>query len=1569
MKFSRRHFGLFLVGSIGTVFVVTQGLAEPAQKRPNRVIIYPAPGETVDELTQRGLKKVRDFGSYWLAEASDEQLNTLKASHEGRAVKANYLNRIELAAAQIDTTVGEPAIPAQLQEKVAFGNRLRLVQFVGPVLPEWLDLIKSAGHVKIVTYVPHNAYLVRLDQAAEDNLRQEMDPAGPIQWIGAYHPYYKIKPALRKPAASTVDVRVGVVDGPDAEGTIRGIQRYALSLFGQAYTVLNQRVMGLKVRAEDVAEIAQLADVVWIEPLVPKAPRDEKQDLILASRTNQVPGHGPVSGVDSYLDFLVNSVGFSTDAAQYPFVDVADTGLDVGSLDPAHISFYEFGGNGSVNRSTFAGVSRVAYLLDFIPPPPDESCVPCDPRPECACGSLGPYDCFGHGTLVSSVVAGYDDQPDTAVPCISRITETLLFTTNILCSGVVNSGILTTNICFPTSPSPTCTNFNLISCVAEPPAVSTNVIVELINVRLSTNVFTVDRRDQGDFQHGLGVSPFGRFGLSKIFSDQGQFFTECSGFTVFDLVLNEYLNRARISNNSWGEILVTGSGGNAGKYGADSQAYDLLVRDALITGATNTPGPFALNQEMIIVFAGGNDNGTVPTSFGDVLVTPPATAKNVISVGASENVRPLDGCNRFSSDSDNSLDLSHFSSFGPTEDGRFKPEILSPGSSIIGAVSEFITSQRRCADPANPFSPGADDTILSTLYGCNSGTSFSAPAVAGAGQLFWWYYINRLGNTNQPSPAMTKAYMCNSARYITGLGANDDLPSNAQGMGELDLQRMFDGVPRVIRDQQPFFSFLDVRPGATNYTPQLFSRPGQTYEVSGTVADATKPFRVTVGWTDAPGNPAAFQQLVNNLDLEVTIAGRMYRGNVFVGPNSVVGGSPDNINNMESVFLPAGQTGRWDVVVRASGLAGDGVPNKGSATDQDFALVVYNSSVASDMPNLATNDACETAEFILNFPYTSTRNLSSNVFRNTHISPSVARGGIDAFWKIPRPTRGILFSANTFGSSFDTVLSVWRVEAGAGFGIARGECGALVELVSNNNASNTFQSSVSWVSDGASSYYLIAEGQRGATGTLTLNVNASAVPITFAPTSLNFGSQLVGSTSAVQTVTLQNGTSELLLVNNVAITGANPGDFVAVSDNCNGTILAPGGTCIMHVAATPTGVGDRSAVLQVFDSATGSPRALPLSVSGLAASAVVCKSTGSVNFGQLALGFTSTVQSVTFTNCGTAVLNFTSTSLTGAGAADFTVVTNTCAGAVSPGDGCAVDLQFAPTATGSRSATLSLSSNATNSPTAIALTGTGVLPAPQVCRSRTSIAFGGVLVGSTSTVQSVTITNCGSAVLAISGVSLTGANASQFTIIGNTCAGNIPIGGTCEINVAFAPTTIGNASATISIANNASGSPHSVALTGTGTGSQPDAAVNKVRKAGTFVGRGVITPPDSITRQSVSQLARRSEKRVFFVRIKNSGNAVDSFKVTEADSEGAITVRYFLGADSALEITDQVKAGTFTTASLAAGAETSNATLVRVEVKVASNAPSASVNSVLIRATSEADPTKQDTVRARVRVR
>jgi hypothetical protein len=407
--------------------------------------------------------------------------------------------------------------------------------------------------------------------------------------------------------------------------------------------------------------------------------------------------------------------------------------------------------------------------------------------------------------------------------------------------------------------------------------------------------------DANGFNYGLGIAPWARVGVTAIF-----------GFSLTETPTSwedaAYGQSARISSNSWGRIDPF-TGLPLTRYDVTAQEYDSIVRDAQ-RGAAG-------NQQLTIVFAAGNDGPSSNT------VSSPGSAKNVITVGASENVRPTgtDGCGIDNSGADSADDIAFFSSRGPVNtdggDGRVKPDIVAPGTHIQAGV------------PQSSFFTGICDVHyppLQSLYSWSSGTSHSTPAVAGGAALIYQDFLNK--EMGAPSPAMIKAVLMNSASYLTGAGAGDSLPSNSQGMGLMNLGRAFDGVPRLLTDQT-----------------RILGSSGEAYNVTGSVAMPSQPFRVTLAWTDAPGSTTG-APWVNNLDLEVRINGQVYKGNVFSGPNSTAGGAPDGKNNVESVFLPAGLSGDFLVTVRGVNIAGDGAPGDADPTDQDFALVIYNANAA-----------------------------------------------------------------------------------------------------------------------------------------------------------------------------------------------------------------------------------------------------------------------------------------------------------------------------------------------------------------------------------------------------------------------------------------------------------------------------------------------------------------------------------------------------------------------------------------------------------------------------------------------
>ncbi len=418
--------------------------------------------------------------------------------------------------------------------------------------------------------------------------------------------------------------------------------------------------------------------------------------------------------------------------------------------------------------------------------------------------------------------------------------------------------------------------------------------------------------DANGFNYGLGIAPWARMGVTAIFG---------SGSASSSAWENTaYGQSARISSNSWG--FQTQSGGPVADYDSNSQTYDRIVRDAQ-TGVSGL-------QQMTVVFAAGNDGS------GSNTVSTPATAKNVITVGASENVRQTgtDGCGIGNTGANSANDIIAFSSRGPVNstggDGRIKPDIVAPGTHIQAGVPQ---SNYNGTSVCNQYWPSGQ-----TLYGWSSGTSHSTPAVAGGAALVYQYFLN--SGLSAPSPAMVKAYLMNSAAYMTGTGAGGNLPSNSQGMGRMDLGRGFDGVPRMLVDQT-----------------QTLGATGQTYQATGSVNSTAQPLRVTLAWTDAPG-PTTGAPWVNNLDLEVTINGQTYRGNVFSGANSTTGGTADGKNNVESVYLPAGTSGNFTVTVRATNIAGDGVPGNADTTDQDFALIIYNATAgAPTSPTIGVSPA------------------------------------------------------------------------------------------------------------------------------------------------------------------------------------------------------------------------------------------------------------------------------------------------------------------------------------------------------------------------------------------------------------------------------------------------------------------------------------------------------------------------------------------------------------------------------------------------------------------------------------
>lgn len=329
------------------------------------------------------------------------------------------------------------------------------------------------------------------------------------------------------------------------------------------------------------------------------------------------------------------------------------------------------------------------------------------------------------------------------------------------------------------------------------------------------------------------------------------------------------------------------------------------------------------------------------------------------------------------------------------------------------------------------------------------------------------------------------------------------------------------------------------------------------------------------------------------------------------------------------------------------------------------------------------------------------------------------------------------------------------------------------------------------------------------TGNVTLKDTASGNPHTVAlagtggapvasltPTSLIFGAQPVGTTSATQTITLSNTGNDAMAISSIT----SSGDF-AETNTC-GTTLAAGASCSINVTFAPIATGRRSGAVSVTDNASGSPHSASLTGTGTAPSATL--SPASLTFGGQLVGTTSAVQSTTLTNTGNAPLTISAISVTG----DF-AQTNTCGTTLAAGASCSINVTFTPAAVGTRSGSVTVTDNASGSPHGVSLIGTGTAPIASL--SPASLTFGSQVIGTTSPTQSATLSNTGTAPLTISAITITGDFAET-----NNCGNSLAPGASCAINVSFTPAAVGSRSGTLMVSDNSNPSPQNLGLSGTG---------------------------------------------------------------------------------------------------------------------------------------------------------
>ncbi len=433
-----------------------------------------------------------------------------------------------------------------------------------------------------------------------------------------------------------------------------------------------------------------------------------------------------------------------------------------------------------------------------------------------------------------------------------------------------------------------------------------------------------------------------------------------------------------------------------------------------------------------------------------------------------------------------------------------------------------------------------------------------------------------------------------------------------------------------------------------------------------------------------------------------------------------------------------------------------------------------------------------------------------------------------------------------------------------------------ISVSSDYSETNTCGSSVAAGSSCTISVVFKPTSQGTISGTLTVSDNSNYSTSTnqtsslsgtavgptasLGPATLTYASQLVGTSSATQNITLSNTGTAALTIASVAISGANAGDF-SQTNTC-GTSVAAGGSCAITVTFKPTATGTRTGTITVTDNTGGVTGSTQLTtLTGTAVAPVASVPSSLPAFAATLVGTSSAVQAVTVSNTGGAALTITSIVVGGTNAGDFSQ-TNNCGTSLAAGANCSVSVTFKPTATGSRSATVTLTdnSNAVSGTTeSVSISGTGT--APVVSGVPASLAFADQLVGTASPLQPITLSNAtGTAALTITSIAFSGANSTDFAET-NTCGTSVAAGSTCAINVTFTPGASGARSGSLTITDNnnaVSGSTQVVSLTGTGIQPVMNLSTASLTFSSENVGTASPVQPVTITNSGTAALSLTS---------------------------------------------------------------------------------------------------------------
>ena len=436
-----------------------------------------------------------------------------------------------------------------------------------------------------------------------------------------------------------------------------------------------------------------------------------------------------------------------------------------------------------------------------------------------------------------------------------------------------------------------------------------------------------------------------------------------------------------------------------------------------------------------------------------------------------------------------------------------------------------------------------------------------------------------------------------------------------------------------------------------------------------------------------------------------------------------------------------------------------------------------------------------------------------------------------------------------------------------------------ISAVFKPTTGNADKGTITITSNAAGSPSLVALSGTGTTG-------ATAAALTVTPTTIAFGSVAVGSEQS-QTIHVENTGGESASISKLTVSGTG----VSVSGMTAPMTLAAGQTANLTVSYKPVATGTLAGSVSIASNATDP--SVVVGINATATSSTLAATPSSVSFGNVAVG-SDTTQTIRLQNIGTSQVTISAITPS---VSSIAISGVTLPIKLASGTSATLTAAYKPTAAGSVTGKITVTSNAVGSPTIVDLSATAAAAAVQLTPSASSLSFGNVTVGSSGTSQ-LTVRSTGNTNATISKVTVSG---TGFVLGGSAASVILDPSQTESYTVNFDPKAAGAISGTLTITSNAANSPLNIALSGTGvktSASNHTVALTWERSStssvtGYFVYRGtkpsgpfsqLNSSPESSPTYSDSTV---SSGQVYYYYV----TAVDSSNIQSADSnEVSVTI-------------------------------------------------------------------------------